>query len=232
MGVTCWGGDRGAPRAAEPHMPPACFPCVNSSTLHDQVTAFREGEGEAQRSRLPGLSRPGADARAVSGTGGAARKPGPLVLRAAARDGAEADRGLGQRGPAADAPQPPAGTVPKRPGGICRQSARGSLPPHTKPHAAAAARTRKDPARMRRRLPEPLRPARGAKRRAATQNAARCRGSRPGHAGTGSPRRREPAPHLAGVGRPKGPMGAAARRLRPAPPDVGAGTWPPPVPGH
>lgn len=42
MGVTCWGGDHGVPGAAEPHIPPACFPCITSSTLHDQLTAFRE----------------------------------------------------------------------------------------------------------------------------------------------------------------------------------------------
>lgn len=68
---------------------------------------------------------------------------------------------------------------------------------------------------MRRRLPESLQPARWAERRAATQNAARCRGSRPGHAGTGSPRRRGPAPHLAGAGRLR--VQCERRPGRPAP---------------
>lgn len=101
--------------------------------------------------------------------------------------------------------QPPQGPPRKRP--------RGRTPSHRRSDAEGPS-TRAQRARpAARRL------------RAETQNAARPRGPAvAGHAGTRSPRRRGPAPHLEGGGRPRGPMGAAARPPRPAPPDA--------VPGH
>lgn len=92
-------------------------------------------------------------------------------------------------------------------------SLRGALPrgpqdTRASPRRPATAATRKGPARVRGRRDGP-------------QNAARPRGlAVAGHAGTRSSRRRESAPHLAGGGRPRGPMGAEARPPRPAPPDA------------
>lgn len=165
----------------------------------------------------------------MSGTGGAARKPGPSALLAAARGGGRP----GAR------PERPGRRRPSAPGGDGPQTSRRYLPPvgaGLRPAARQALRSRRRPdaeGPSTHAPPAPRVPAAGTLGRASSRDpeCSALQGQPPGarRDGQSAAARARPSPGRRRA--PKGPMGAAARPPRPAPPDVAPGTWPPPVPG-
>lgn len=237
------GGHPWASGATDPHGPQPAFLASTSSTPGQPADRIC-GEGEAGH-KVRGCAASAAQVQTRERPAGrtrrtrdAAPKSAFSVWRAVAPAGAEPEQGLSRTG-RRRRPSSPGGARPRSPGGRCQATLRvlssrtATFPaPRCRRWGADAGTTQRACAAV----SQPARP--GGQPR--MQRAARAAGrAAPGRVigvrpqGTPGPAvRRRVGPPRAGRRRaPAGPMGRSGQPLRPAPPDVGAGTWLLPAPG-